>query len=209
MWEERYFYFVMKTEFHALDTQGHAAALSTVQIDVENADRFGIRYVASDGAKKTPLLLHASVSGAIERCLYALLESEAFKIAKGEKGEWPFWLAPTQIRFIPVSDDFNSGAGANAEDIEKRTGVRADVDDREEGVGRKIRDAEREWVPLIIVYGEREAKGGKFSVRMHHGGQMEMTMDDLVQGVEKLQGDCPRKPLPLPRRLSSRPIFRG
>jgi threonyl-tRNA synthetase len=209
VWEERFFYFIMKSEFHSVDTQGRTAALSTVQIDVENAERFDLHYVGSDGTKKTPLLLHASLSGAIERNVYALLENEALKIAKGGKGEWPFWLAPTQVRICPVSDAYNAASIAMAESLEKATGVRADVDDRVEGIGRKIRDAEKEWVPFIIVYGEKEAKGGNLAVRKRQGGQVAMTMEQLTKEITDLQGDRPKMRMTLPHRLASRPIFRG
>ena len=209
IWEERFFYFIMKSEFHSVDTQGRTAALSTVQIDVENAERFDLHYVGSDGTKKTPLLLHASLSGAIERNVYALLENEAAKIAKGGKGSWPFWLAPSQVRILPVSDAHNAGATAMAEKLEKETGARVDVDDRVEGIGRKIRDAEREWVPYIIVYGEKEAKGGDLAVRKRDGGQVTMTHEQLIKEIVDRQGKRPLMRMTLPRGLASRPIFRG
>jgi threonyl-tRNA synthetase len=209
IWEERFFYFIMKSEFHSVDTQGRTAALSTVQIDVENSERFDLHYVGSDGTKKTPLLLHASLSGAIERNVYALLENQAAKIAKGGKGEWPFWLAPTQVRILAVSDAHNAGSIAVAEQLEKDTGARVDVDDRVEGIGRKIRDAEREWVPYIIVYGEKEAKGGAFAVRKRDAGQVTMTREQLVKEIIERQGKRPKMRMTLPKLLGRRPIFRG
>lgn len=209
IWEQRFFYFVMKAEFHPLDTQGRAAALSTVQIDVENAERFGIEYTGSDGKKRFPLLLHASISGAIERNLYALLENEAAKIARGEKGAWPFWLAPVQVRLIPVADAYNAGAAALAERLAGSTGARVDLDDRVETVGRKIRDAEKDWVPLAVVYGEKEQKGERLTVRRRGAGQGEATPEELVAEISRAQGTKPRMALPLPTRLSQRPVFRG
>lgn len=209
IWDQRFFYFVVKAEFHPLDTQGKAAALSTVQIDVENAERFGIEYTSSDGAKRFPLILHASISGAIERNVYALLEHQASRIAHGEKGSWPFWLAPIQVRVIPVTDAFNNAAIALADVLTEATGARVDVDERDETVGKKIREAEIEWLPFIVVYGEKEAAGGKLTVRRRGSGQGEATTADLISDIITAQGDMPQEVLPLPKRLSKRPVFRG
>ncbi len=209
MWDDRFFYFVTKMEFHPLDSQGRAAALSTVQIDVENGERFGIQYTDSDGKRKHPLILHTSVPGAIERNVYAILENEAKKMAKGQKGSFPFWLAPTQIRLLPVSDTFIDPCLKLVQELEERSGARVDLDDRDEGIGRKIRDAEKEWVPLILVYGEKEAGGAKFAVRTRDGPQLSVSMDELVAEIARRQGPRPKAALGLPVRLNLRPIFRG
>jgi threonyl-tRNA synthetase len=212
MWDDRFFYFVTKMEFHPLDTQGRAAALSTVQIDVENGERFDIHYTDSDGKSKHPIVLHASIPGAIERNLYALLENEAKRMAKGGgkvKGTFPFWLAPTQVRILPVSDPFVPDCLALAEEIASRSGARVDVDDRDEGIGRKIRDAEKEWVPLIVVYGEKEKGGAPLQVRVRDGEARSFTLDALLGDIGTRQGDRPRMALPLPLRLQQRPTFRG
>ncbi|HVM46037.1 MAG TPA: threonine--tRNA ligase [Candidatus Thermoplasmatota archaeon] len=209
MWDERFFYFVMKFEFNVNDTQGKAAALSTVQIDVENGERFGIQYVNEAGERKHPLILHASLSGSIDRNVYALLETEARKVAAGGKGTLPFWLSPTQVRFLPVSDAY---VGACLEMAQRlaAVGIRVDVDDRDQGVGRKIRDAEREWVPLSVVYGEKEAASGMLPVRERYDGkQTDLKLSELEDHARHLQAGRPTAPLPLPTRLSLRPIFRG
>ncbi|HEY7699895.1 MAG TPA: threonine--tRNA ligase, partial [Vicinamibacteria bacterium] len=104
VWKERFFYFVLKFEFNFVDNLDKAAALSTVQIDVENTKQFEILFAEESGEKAHPLLLHASIPGAIERNLYAMLEHQASLMKQGKKGSFPFWLAPTQIRFVPVSD---------------------------------------------------------------------------------------------------------
>ena len=208
MWDERFFYFVMKFEFNVVDTQGKAAALSTVQVDVENAERFGIQYVGADGQRKTPYILHASLSGSIDRNMYALLETEARRIAAGGKAQLPFWLSPTQVRFLPVSDQY---VGACLEFASRlaAVGVRADVDDRDQGVGRKIRDAEKEWVPLTVVYGEKEAASGLLPVRSRGGESRDLKLTELEDHARHLQGGRPTSPLPLPVRLTMRPIFHG
>ncbi len=208
MWDERFFYFVMKFEFNVVDTQGKAAALSTVQIDVENGERFGIQYVDEAGQRKHPLILHTSLSGSIDRNVYALLETEARRIAQGQKGMLPFWLSPTQVRFLPVSDAYVPACLEMAQKL-SFLGFRVDVDDRDQGVGRKIRDAEKDWVPLTIVYGEKEAAAGKLPVRMRTGESKEVSFDELAHLARDMQGHRPHAKLPIPAKLSLRPIFHG
>ena len=205
LWDDRFFYFVMKFEFNVVDTTNKASALSTVQIDVENCERFDITYTNNEGHQETPLILHASISGSVDRNVYALLESAARRGQKGEKPSLPFWLSPTQVRFIPVSEDFVDPCLEMAEKL----GVRADVDDHDDTVGKKIRAAEKEWVPIIIVVGDRELEGGEYQLRVRGGDDITLTWEDLEDHVDALQGDFPYEPLPLPIRTSDRPIFRG
>jgi threonyl-tRNA synthetase len=205
VWEERFFYFVMKFEFNFVDNQGKGAALSTVQIDVENCLQFEIRYTDESGEKVHPLILHASISGAIERNVYALLEHQAALMRRGRKGSFPFWLAPTQIRFVPVSDahrDF-------CDELAAGWPYRADVDDREMSLGKKIKTAEQEWVPFIAVIGDREMAGGPLSVRVRGGEDFSGPREDLIRAMDALQGARPRRPLNTPRNLARRPIFVG
>ncbi|MHB8606491.1 MAG: threonine--tRNA ligase [Thermoplasmatota archaeon] len=209
IWDERFFYFVMKFEFNVVDTQGKAAALSTVQIDVENAERFDINYTDASGAKRHPYLLHASLSGSIDRNVYALLETEARKIQRGEKAQLPFWLAPTQVRFCPVNDSFAEECMKLAEHLHRETGARVDVDDRTEGVGRKIRDSEKEWVPFTIVYGEKEHGLAELPIRVRGVGDEHHSLDALAEKIRHLQGDRPLAPLAVPMRLKDRPGFSG
>jgi threonyl-tRNA synthetase len=205
VWEERFFYFVMKFEFNVLDNHDKAAALSTVQIDVENCAQFDIQYVDDKGEKATPLILHASIPGAIDRNLYALLEHQATLMKKGTKGSFPFWLAPTQIRFIPVSDPHVPFCDKLAKSIP----FRADVDDREMTMGKKIKLAEQEWVPFIAVVGDKEEKGSNLSVRVRGGEDFEGPVAGLIGKMEALAEGKPRKPLNTPQRLSQRPVFVG
>lgn len=128
VWGERFFYFVAKFEMNFVDSAKKAACLSTVQIDVENAERFDISHVAEDGTKQRPLLLHTSVPGAVDRNVYAILENQAMRVARGEKAIWPLWLAPIQVRLVPVSGAHVEGAMRLAE----RIPYRVDVDDRNE-----------------------------------------------------------------------------
>lgn len=214
MWDKRYFYFVMKFEFNVIDTTKKASALSTVQIDVENAKRFGITYVDEEGKKRYPYILHASISGSIDRCIYALLEREALKRERGEKPMLPLWLSPTQLRFIPVGEEYLEDCKNFAKDLESMgSGIklRIDIDDREESVAKKIRDAEKEWIPIIIVVGEKERKGKKFKPRFRKEelkeGKEEYTLEDIYKLIERKVKDYPQDRIPLPKLLSQRAKF--
>ncbi|HDN62891.1 MAG TPA: threonine--tRNA ligase, partial [Candidatus Bathyarchaeota archaeon] len=129
-WEDRIFYFTLKWEFNFIDNLGKASALSTDQIDVENAERYGITYVDKDGEKKYPLILHCSPSGAIERGIYSILEKAYKKQMKGGVPSLPLWLSPTQVRLIPVSDEYLDYTEKLADQIEAEK-IRVDIDDRE------------------------------------------------------------------------------
>ncbi|MGB1696872.1 MAG: threonine--tRNA ligase, partial [Thermoplasmatota archaeon] len=224
MWEEQNFYFAMKFEFNVNDSTNKPFALSTVQIDTQNCCHFDIQYTGEDGEKHDPLLLHASISGAIDRNLCAILETEAMKRDAGGKPSLPFWLAPTHVRFLPVSDEYEAHALELAEAIND-AGGRADVDDSAAGIGKKIRTAEKEWIPIIAVIGENEAASGVYNLRIRKPelleragmlleegqslGNYECQWPGLLQIVEANLGTEPRAPLPLPVRTSARPIFRG
>lgn len=209
IWEQRFFYFVVKWEFNFIDALDKASALSTDQIDVENAERYGITYVDRDGKKKYPIILHFSPSGAIERDVFALLEREAMRQKKGKVPMLPLWLSPTQVRLVPVSDAF---VGYSAELAERLASlnIRADVDDRPESVSKKVRDAETEWVPRVLVIGEKEKGPGVFQVRVRETGEQKgMKMEELIASIAQATKGKPFKPLPLPVLLSKRPVFVG
>ena len=207
MWSERFFYFVFKWEFNFIDNLSKASALSTDQIDVENAKRYGIQYMDEDGAMKYPLILHNSPSGAIERCMYALLE-KAYRVAQsGGTPTLPVWLSPTQVRLIPTSSSYVEGACALAAKMNESC-VRCDVDDREETVQKRVREAEKEWVPYIVVYGEKEASSNTLQVRDRVNRTIrQMGLDDLIKIVHEQTANKPYLPLPLPTLLSQRPRF--
>jgi threonyl-tRNA synthetase len=210
VWEERFFYFILKWDANFIDNQDKAAALSTDQIDVENAKRYEITYVDEKGEKQHPLILHCSPSGAIERCVYALLEKAYKEQQNGKLPMLPLWLSPTQVRLIPISDDFTEKVDEISEEITAHC-IRVDIDDRTSTLQKKIREAEMEWVPYVIVVGQRELESGVLSVRdrENHGKVQKMKLDELITKITgKLEGK-PFKPLPLPLNLSKRPQFYG
>lgn len=205
LWDERSFYFVAKLEFNFIDALDKAACLSTVQIDVENTERFDITYIDKRGEKQYPLLLHASISGSIDRVLYAILESQAMRMRKGQKAAFPFWLAPVQLRLIPVSEKFDGAC----KDVLEKVPYRIDYDDRDISMGRKIRDAEREWIPYILVLGAKEVAEECLNVRTRDGAQKKMALPELLAQIEPQMKGKPFFELPLPQLLSMRPIFVG
>ena len=207
MWKERFFYFVLKWEFNYIDNLDKASGLSTDQIDIENAQRFGITFVDESGKKQTPMILHNSPSGAIERVIFGLLENAGRMQATGKVGTLPVWLCPTQIRLIPVSQKFVDACKIVSEDFEG-SHIRVDIDDREESVGKRIRDAEKEWVPFIVVIGEKEVQdNSKFVVRVRGAGEKEMGASSLKSNVLDETTGRPTTPLPLPKMLSKRASF--
>ena len=215
LWDEQYFYFVMKFEFNVIDSMKKASALSTVQIDVENAERFNISYTDEKGDKKYPYVLHTSISGSIDRCVYAILEREAIKIKQGQKPIIPFWISPTQIRLIPIKDEFVTLCNDfidNLNELSKNYTIRIDIDDRDESVGRKIRDAEKEWIPIIIVIGdiEKDTKTYKPRFRNSEIGENDKSyaLDDLNKLIIEKIKDYPQQKIPLPIYISKRPKFK-
>ena len=210
MWDERFFYFVLKWEFNFIDNLDKASALSTDQIDIENAERYGITYVDERGEKRTPLILHCSPSGAIERDIYALLE-KAYKMQKaGEAPMLPIWLSPTQVRVIPVSESFLNEAERIASELIKHN-IRADWDDRPLTMQKKIREAEMEWIPYIVVVGQEEVSTGILAVRDRRLKDKQkirkMRLEELVSEIRGETRGKPFKPLTLPSALSKRPRF--
>ena len=193
-------YWAVKHEFQGIDSVDGAVQLSTVQLDVEDAERYGIVYADANGKKKGCIICHSSI-GSIERWIYVLLE----EALKHEKPALPFWISPTQIRLIPVGAEFIP----DCEKLASQIDARVDVDDMDDKVGKKIRNAEMDWINMIIVVGEKERTSGQYPVRLRSGEQKVMSLDQIKAEVERLSKNYPKARLPLPRYLSKRPTFRG
>ena len=199
-------YWIAKSEFQAIDSVGGSAQLSTVQLDIEDSERYGIFYVDADGRKKGCIIVHSSV-GSIERLIYALLE-EAEKMKKdGKPPMLPVWLAPTQVRVIPISGDYLKYALTVVNELEEHK-IRVDIDDRDQTLSSKVREAETEWIPFVVVIGERESKSGFVSVRIRSdGSQRTMKACELIELVDAEIGDKPRLPINYPKSLRMMPRF--
>ena len=205
MWKEKFFYFVLKWEFNFVDNLGKASALSTDQIDVENGSRYNIDFVDDHNQKKNPVILHNSPSGAIERIIYVLLEKAAKEIKEGRKPQFPLWLAPTQVRVIPLKEEFNDFC-ENLTDKIASNDVRIDIDDRNESIGKRIREAEKEWIRYILVIGDNEANSQNLSIRDRQTGNVrELPFDDFLNEIKEQTKGKPFTGLNLPKHLSKRP----
>jgi threonyl-tRNA synthetase len=146
-----------KIDLHMTDSLGRSWQLGTVQLDYQMPKRFGLAYAGADNAEHTPAMIHRALLGSFERFLGVYLEHTA--------GELPVWLAPVQVRVVPVAEDHLLAAAGVAEELHER-GVRVDVDEREETLGRRIRDAELEKLPYVVVVGDKEVEQGTLSVRI-------------------------------------------
>jgi len=205
MWKERFFYFVLKWEFNYVDSMGKASALSTDQIDVENGKRYNIEFIDENNKPLNPIILHNSPSGAIERVIYALLEKAAKDTTEGKKPQFPLWLAPTQVRLIPVKPEFLNYCEKLAEKISTND-IRVDVDDRNESVGKSIRDAETEWIRYIIVIGEKEVNAEKIGVRDRKSADAKIfSIDELIKSIKEETLGKPFMRLNMNKHLSKRP----
>ncbi len=152
-----------KIDFVVHDAIGREWQLGTIQLDFNLPRRFELTYAAADGSEKTPVMIHRAVLGSIERFFGVMLEHFA--------GDLPFWLAPEQVRVLPVSDKFLAGAQEVAERFRKE-GLRAAVDSRNEKLGAKIRDGELAKVPVLLVVGGKELESGTVAVRLRHRGDL-------------------------------------
>ncbi|MEM4295763.1 MAG: threonine--tRNA ligase, partial [Candidatus Anstonellales archaeon] len=206
LFNERYAYFITKFEFNFIDSMDKASALSTVQIDVENAERFDISFNDENGKKKRPFILHASFSGAVERVIYAILEKQAMIMQKNGKANLPLWLAPIQVRVIPINNSYNDIAIEIAKKLADNM-IRVDVDDRDDTLNNKIRLAQREWIPYIIVIGEKEKQNKTISVNVREKDEKrDMRLNELI---DEINGQLMIKErLNMPMLMSKRPIFR-
>jgi threonyl-tRNA synthetase len=205
VWDERFFYFTLKWEFNFIDNLGKASALSTDQIDVENSERYGITFVDEYGNKKYPIILHNSPSGAIERVIFALLEKSAKLMRQGKVPYLPLWLMNTQVRIIPIGNEFMPQCNELLA-VLKENSIRGDIDDRDETLSKKIREAETEWIHYVVIIGEKEVASNTVSIRER------LTKKNYSENVTKLVTlikdqvkDKPFLPINLQEYLSSRP----
>jgi threonyl-tRNA synthetase len=205
MWKEKFFYFILKWEFNYIDNLGKASALSTDQIDIENGLRYGITFIDENGVKQNPIILHNSPSGAIERVIFALLEKSAKMMKLGKIPFLPLWLMNTQIRLIPVNTNFISLCMDIAKYL-KENKIRVDIDDRDESLSKRIREAEMEWIHYIAIVGEKERSSNIVSIRDRiNKTNYELTKEELQVKISSKVQDKPFMALNLPELLSLRP----
>jgi threonyl-tRNA synthetase len=229
LWEERYYYFILKFERNVLSAQGKSATLSTNQIDVESAleymvdnegkerQKYNIFFIDEDGEKKHPIILHNSPTGGLERILWGLIENairNKDKIVPGFKT----WISPIQVRIITVSGNQNNYA-EKILDILSKESYRVDFDDRDETLGKKIRQAEVEWIPYILILGNKEQENQTISVRKRligkPFGSKKQTSENLnnikvlklLELLDEETKNFPKHKLPIPLRKFSTKIY--
>ena len=164
-----------KLDFMVKDAIGRRWQLGTIQVDYNLPERFKLEYTAEDNSKKTPVMIHRAPFGSLERFTAVLLAHTA--------GHFPLWLTPDQVAILPISEKFNDYAQKVRQYLDKQ-GVRALVDDRNEKIGRKIRDNELKRVPYMVIVGEKESAEGLVSMRKQGGGeQATMSMEEFAQRI--------------------------
>src|SRR5215212_7320331 len=156
-----------KIDLHMTDTLGRSWQMGTIQLDAQMPQNFGLTFAGADNKEHTPYVIHRALLGSLERFIGILTEHYA--------GSFPFWLAPVQVRILPVGEEHRADAGALAE---KLAGFRVEVDERDETVGKRIRDAEVEKVPFVVVYGDRESEES-LAVRERGGEQSTKSLEEF------------------------------
>ncbi len=151
-----------KLDFMVKDALGRRWQLGTIQVDYNLPERFGLEYVGADNEKHRPVMIHRAPFGSMERFIAVLIEHTM--------GKFPLWLTPDQIVVLPISDKYNEYAQSVAKELEDQYDLRAIVDDRNEKIGRKIRDNELQHIPYMLIVGEKEAENGEVSVRKQGEG---------------------------------------
>jgi threonyl-tRNA synthetase len=165
-----------KIDLHMTDVLGRSWQMATIQLDSQMPKQFGLTYVGADNTEHTPYVVHRALLGALERFIGILIEHFA--------GDFPVWLAPVQVRILPVGEVHRDGAEALAARLNE-AGVRVEVDDRDDTVGKKIRDAELEKIPRVVVYGDRESPDA-LAVRERGGEQSTKSVDELIADLGTL-----------------------
>jgi threonyl-tRNA synthetase len=159
-----------KIDLHMTDVLGRSWQMGTIQLDAQMPARFGLTFAGEDNHEHTPYVIHRALLGSLERFMGILIEHFA--------GDFPFWLAPEQVRVLPLSDAYRADAESLADDLRVH-GVRASVDERDETLGRRIRDAELLKIPYVVVWGERESLES-LAVRRRGGDQLTVSWEALL-----------------------------
>lgn len=175
-----------KIDFHVEDCLGRTWQCATCQLDFQLPQNFELKYIGADGAEHMPVMIHRVVFGSVERFIGVMIENYA--------GKFPTWLCPVQARILPISDKFMDYAGKVCEKL-KESGIRAEVDERAEKIGFKIREATLERIPYMIIVGEKEKESGQISVRSRFAGdEGSQDIDVFIKNIRKEIDDRVRRP---------------
>jgi len=201
------YYWVINVEYNVIDELKRPREVATFQIDVGNSARFNIRYVDESGAERYPVIIHTAIIGSIERYIYTVLDKAVQDEESGKIPNIPTWLAPIQVRIIPLSSEFMDFANEVLDTLLKN-GIRVDVDDRDLTLAKKIREAGIEWIPYVVVIGGREFKTRTLNVRIRASNiQKTMSLNELVEVINKDLEGYPKVDSTLPPYLTLRPAL--
>jgi len=231
LWKDRYYYYVLKFERGILSAQNKSGTLATIQIDVESTleymedpdgkkrQKYNISFTDIDGQLKYPIILHNSPSGGLERILWGLIETAIREKGKHVPG-FKAWLAPIQARVLTIGEDQREYAEQILDTL-NNTSVRTDFDDRDEKLGKKIRQAEVDWVPYTIIIGKKEQENTTVSIRKRMVSlpfgpknqtseqHNDLKLEELIEMIEEDTRGYPKHKLPKPfRKFSTRVLFR-
>jgi len=205
---ERVHYWIAKIDLAAIDGQGRPIENPTVQIDVESARRFDIKYYRENGEPVFPPILHCSPTGSVERVICAILEN----CGTLQVPVLPTWLSPVQVRIVPVSERHINEAKTVCNLI-NNSRIRADLDDRDESMGKKVRDAGMDWIPFVVVIGDSEVENNNLTVTIRGKSapnkpyKETFTVENLVELVQKEIEGKPFRPLYTHELLSKKPRY--
>ena len=205
---EGHYYWVLNVEYNIIDDLDRPREIGTFQIDVGNAQRFDIHYTNEKGEREYPVIIHTAVIGGLERYLFALLDSAVRMERQGKKPMLPVWVSPVHARVIPLSKQLVKDGIGILEKLEE-AGIRADLDDRDDTLQSRIRDAELSWVPYIIVFGEREIESEKLTVRVREDGkEIKTSLPEFISRIKLETQGYPSRGLTYPKMLSQRPGYK-
>lgn len=201
------YYWTVNIEYHMLDQMNRPREIGTVQIDVGNAERFGIQYSDENGERQHPVILHCAVIGSIERWMYALLDTAVALEKSGVPGYLPTWISPEQVRLMAINDDYIDVTLEMADKIRK-AGIRVSVDDTGATVGKKVRLSKQDWCSYAAVIGEKEIESGSLRVYVRSENKdVDMTVDELIDRIKKETEGMPVRPMYMPSNLNTRCMF--
>jgi threonyl-tRNA synthetase len=198
------YYWTVNIEYHMLDQMKRPREIGTVQIDIGNAQRFGITYSDENGEKQYPVILHCAVIGSIERWMYTLLDTAVALEKTGVPGYLPVWIAPEQVRLMAKNEECVAETLKVAEAV-RSAGIRVSVDDTDATVGKKVRLSKQDWCSYAAVIGEMEIESGQLKVYVRSENRdVDMTVDELVSRIKAETEGMPVRGMYMPSELSKR-----
>ena len=198
------YYWTVNIEYHMLDQMKRPREIGTVQIDIGNAQRFGITYSDENGEKQYPVILHCAVIGSIERWMYTLLDTAVALEKTGVPGYLPVWIAPEQVRLMAKNEECVAETLKAAEAI-RSAGIRVSVDDTDATVGKKVRLSKQDWCSYAAVIGEKEIESGQLKVYVRSENRdVDMTTEELVSRIKAETAGMPVRDMYMPSELSKR-----